>query len=118
MNEQADFLEEVGKLTAYAQQYVKDQVEYGKLELSERSSKAISWLILLTIVGTFAFIILLLLSIALGLYIGQRMDSYITGFLIVAGLYFLLGVLLFLLRKPLFVAPITIQLVKKIYERD
>lgn len=118
MNEQADFLEEVGKLTAYAQQYVKDQVEYGKLELADRSSKAIAWVVLLAIVGTFSFIILLLLSLALGLYIGQRMDSYISGFLIVAGIYFLLGVLLFLLRKPLFVRPITLQLVKKIYEHD
>ena len=118
MKDEADFMEEVGKLTAYAQQYVKDQVAYGKLEIAERSSLAISWIVILAIVGTFAFIISLLLSLALGLYIGQCMDSYVTGFLVVAGIYFIFGLLLFLLRKPLFVAPITIQLIKKIYERD
>ena len=46
MKDEADFMEEVGKLTAYAQQYVKDQVAYGKLEIAERSSLAISWIVL------------------------------------------------------------------------
>lgn len=118
MKEQTDFLEEVGRMSAYTEQYVKDQLAYRKLELTERSSKVIALGVLLTIVGTFAFIIMLLLSVALGLYIGEQIDSYVQGFLIVAGGYFLLGLLLFLLRKPLFIAPITIQMLKKIYEQE
>ncbi|MEM9990946.1 MAG: phage holin family protein [Bacteroidota bacterium] len=116
MNEQTDFLEEVGKITGYTQQYIKDQVAYQKLDMVEKSSNAISWGIVLTIVGTFAFLILLLLSIALGLYIGEQVASYPLGFLIVTGGYLLLSLLLLLLRKPLFTNPIAAKLLKKIYE--
>ena len=118
MNEQTDFLEEVGKLTAYTEQYVKDQIAYQKLEVAERSSKVIALGIVFSIIGVFAFIILILLSIVLGLYIGERMNSYVDGFLIVVIIYVMFCSLLFLLRKPLFIAPITLKIVKKVYEQE
>ena len=46
------------------------------------------------------------MSVAAALAIGQVMDSYIMGFLIVAGVYFVLALLLFLIKDKIVEGPI------------
>jgi hypothetical protein len=114
MEEKTDFLEEVGKVAGYAQEYVDAQIELLKLEFVERLSKSIALIFVSFLLGSIAIITFTLLTVALGLYLGQLLDNYIQAFLIIAGCYFLLGVLLFILRKLLFIKPIMLSFFKQL----
>ncbi len=86
-----------------------------KLEATERSASIASVLIgsiLIGIVGTF---FILFISIGIGLYLSVQLGSTYSGFAIVAGFYFLLGLILFLGRNGIILKPIRNKLTKKIF---
>ena len=62
------------------------------------------------------FFIVLFGSIALALWIGQRLESYPTGYLIIAGFYLLLLAVLIVLRKRIVFPFIRNLIIRKIYE--
>ncbi len=113
MEDKTDFLEEVGKLNIYAQQYVKDRIELVKIEAAEQSAKAISLIATMLMLGGLITVVLLLLTVAIGLYLGDYLNDYPQAFLIISGIYFLIGLIFFLLRKRILTNPITIAIVKQ-----
>ena len=54
------------------------------------------------VILTFLMVALFVFAIALTILIGQAVDSYIYGAFITGGVYLLIAVILFLLRKKLF----------------
>lgn len=117
MEEKTDFLEEVGKLNVYAQQYIKDQLELYKIEAAERSAKTIAQIITILVLVSIASIIFLLLTVVVGLYLGDYLDSYPQAFLMISGGYFLIGLLFYLLRKPILTNPLMLMLVKQVLSK-
>ncbi len=106
MDNNRPLLEKAGETFGYLQHFVEKRIDLFRLEMSERVIRILSVLItgflLLSIVGMFT----LFASIAISFYIGNSLGSTGSGFLIVAGAYGLLALLLYLFRRPLIVQPV------------
>lgn len=96
------------------QKYVEANVSYYSLTAFEKVAKVLthiysSWIIIAVL--TVAFI---LLSLAGGIYLGRALGSIELGILIIGGAFFLIGIILFLLRRNIF-SPLVIRTLLKIF---
>ena len=81
--------------------YVDVRIQLAKLTVIERTSNVLSYLIFVFICLFLAVTILIFLGISLGELFTTMTDSRALGYLLTTGVYILLVVLLFLLRKPI-----------------
>lgn len=82
-------------------QYAAKRADLLKMEATEKTSVSLgtaTFILLAIFVATF-FIILL--NIGLGLWIGYLLGNYAYGVLIMAGVYLLIFIILFMLRKSI-----------------
>ncbi len=82
-------------------QYAAKRADLLKMEATEKTSVSLgtaTFILLAVFVATF-FIILL--NIGLGLWIGYLLGNYAYGVLIMAGVYLLIFIILFMLRKSI-----------------
>lgn len=86
--------------------YVSKRIELLKLELVEGLSRFTSSLILKLGILYFMLLFLMFLSLAAGFCFGEVLDSYALGFLIVAGFYLVLAILLYFFRAHLIERPV------------
>ena len=68
-------MESTGEAYGYAKAYFEQQIEYTKLDIAERLSTSISSAITAIVVVQLIFFFLGFLSLALGIYLGQRLDN-------------------------------------------
>lgn len=108
--------ETAGEAYGYAKAYIEQQLEYTKLDIAERLSIAISSAITAIVVVQLAFFVAGFLSIALGIYLGQRMGSYAQSFLIVGGIYAAITFIIVLFRRPLVTNPVVSRIIKIFFE--
>lgn len=108
--------ETAGEAYGYAKAYIEQQLEYTKLDIAERLSIAISSAITAIVVVQLAFFVAGFLSIALGIYLGQRMGSYAQSFLIVGGIYAVITFVIVLFRRPLVTNPVVSRIIKIFFE--
>ena len=116
VNQSEELLESIGETTEYIKQYTQDQIRYIKLEVAERTAKVISELatsIALVFVG---MVVILLLSLTLGLWLGNLFQSYVVGFGIVSSLYLVIGVLIMLFKRKMITNPIIALVVQKMLD--
>ena len=87
--------------------YFRLQVDYLKLSLGERFIWFFSSLITRVIfIWTFIFV-LTFSTLAFVIWFGNKTGNLPLGFLIAAGFYLVIGLLVFLLRRPLIIDPLT-----------
>lgn len=79
--------------------YLKIKVQQIKLDLIAHVSKLLSHVIALLLLSLFGFFLLFFLSFTLGVFLNEVLCSPYYGFLIVAGIYFILFFILALLAK-------------------
>ncbi|MCO6476633.1 MAG: phage holin family protein [Phaeodactylibacter sp.] len=109
-------MESTGEAYGYAKAYVEQQIEYAKLDIAERLSISISSAITAIVVIQLIFFVLGFLSFALGVYLSQRLGSYVQGFLIVGGIYLAITITIILLRRPLITNPVVSRIIKIFFE--
>lgn len=80
--------------------YIQDQVALVKLEGIEAVGRVASKLIFILLIGIFVMFFIMLASFAGAFYLGEFVGREF-GFLIVAGVYLLLILLLIILKKPI-----------------
>lgn len=78
--------------------YIDSKIELVKVEIREEAAGLISRVIVGFLLFFLAWFFVMFLSIAGGFYFGTLLNDTYLGFLVVAGIYFLLFLLLFLLR--------------------
>lgn len=81
------------------EEYVDDRILLFKLQATEKAAKASSNAFLLIAAGSLCFILLMIVSFIAGYYLSQKTGSFIIGFGILAGIYFLLIILLIFVHK-------------------
>lgn len=86
----------VGNLTGY----VETRIELMKLEIKEEIAKSLAKVSVLVIVIASLSLFVLFFSVSIALLIGEHL-GFFEGFLIVSGFYFLIAVLVLLMRKSL-----------------
>ncbi len=89
----------LGELIDKLQQYVEVRLEQIKLAIITRSSKAIAGLITLTMILFFGLFVLFFLSLALAAYLNEVLDSKFLGYLLTAGCYLLVIIVMLLLSN-------------------
>jgi len=85
--------------------YLVQQITYNKLVLSKKMTESSSQLILSILLLFIGGFVLLFLSFAFAEWFATKYEDAFVGYLILSGFYLLSGIVLYLLRKPLFVQP-------------
>jgi len=108
--------EQFSSLSDSAKEYISLQIQYFKLSVAEKLSQLMSNLMITLIIFILVMLILFFLSFAFILWWGDYIGPSYVGALIVAGFYTLVGILVYLLRYPLFINPLVSTMSNTILE--
>lgn len=89
----------VNKILDRISDYFRLKLEKVKLELIAQVSRLLAHFIAFLFIGLIAFFFFTFLSLALGAFLNQLLQSPYLGYLIVAGIYLLVLILVFYLLK-------------------
>lgn len=98
--------EEFKDLKESTKEYIDSNIRYYQLWGLKISAKAVSYIFLRFIVGIFAMISILFLSLAAAFAIGNSLERISLGFLIIGLFYLLIIGLVLLFRQRLIVKPV------------
>ncbi len=104
----ADFIDHVEDI---AETYYKLTI----VNVTQKATSLASSVVLMLIFSALVMFVLAFLAIALGLWLGELLNSPSGGFLLSAGIFLLLLIIVFLIRKPI-INWLRNIIVKKIYE--
>ncbi len=100
------------------QSYVSHQIELAKLKVAEKVAFKLADLMTGTILIYAGMLFLLFVSIASGFFLGDLVNNYGLGFLIVAGIYLVLFIILFAIKNTSLKKGLTNYSIKKMFEND
>lgn len=107
----------IEELTKSLKVYFQTNLELLKLEATERTSVFSSSLISLLIVGFSLFLLVLFFSISAGFFLARYFHNNFIGFLLVTGFYFLLTMVLLLIRRNFIEKPIRDKIIRRILKK-
>lgn len=110
--------EKIEELTQHLTKCVNTNYELIKLQATERTSVYGSGFLSGVIIGLIGLFFILFLSLLAGFYLSTKIGNSYSGFGIVAGFYFLIGVVLFLGRKKLMQKPLRDKIIRTIYSKN
>jgi Putative Actinobacterial Holin-X, holin superfamily III len=105
--------ESIRSLIDKSKDYLETQLELTKLKTIDKSSDVLSTAIVFVFMAFLGVLVLMFVSIAVALLIGESMGSYHSGFFIVGGFYALLLLIIFLQRDKWIKNPIANSLIGK-----
>ena len=101
-----DLKDNVEDIQENAKAYIESNIAYYKLWGFKVAMKSTTLILKFFLIAICMMIVLLFMSVAAALAIGNLMESYVLGFLIVAGVYFILALLLFMIKDKIVEGPI------------
>jgi Zn-dependent protease with chaperone function len=108
--------DQLGDLVNKARSIAETKVEIFKLKAAHKVSLTISSIITILAIAFIAIMILLILSIGVAIFIGNRVGDVSFGFFIVGGFYLLVGLILFIFRKNLLSTPLSNLIIDKMIQ--
>lgn len=90
----------IEKLFERIEQYSKTSFELYKYSAIYETAALFSSLAVKLVMTMIVFIVVLLLTVALSLWIGDMLGNIACGFLIMGMFYILVGIIIFIFRKP------------------
>jgi len=93
-------------LAERAETYARTNIDLAKLKATDKASDVVSTIVLKIVYVFLALLIILMLNFGLALYIGDRMGESYAGFFIVALFYLVVGILVYVFRKPWVTDPV------------
>ena len=108
----------IENLFADSKEYLETRIELAKLQAVEKSSEIASSAVVGLMLLLFFTLVFLFGSVALAFYLSEKSGQYSTGFLIVASIYLLIGVLLYLVRDRWIMKPISNAIIQKMLKED
>lgn len=105
-------------LTDHVKEYINTRVELTKLQIAEKTSLIISQVIAVTIVALFFLFVLVFGSIAGAWALSDWIGKPYAGFLIVAGIYLVLGIIVWIARGRLLRYPIMNAIIGQLQKKD
>lgn len=107
-------LEHIAGLRDNVRKYLETKISYYGILAFEKAVKLLSLLIANGVMIMLGFLVLVFISGAAALWIGELLDSAVYGLLIVGGFYFLLLLIFSIWRKSIF-GSIAIKILQKIF---
>jgi hypothetical protein len=99
-------------LKEYAETYYKLTI----LKVTDKATNVVSGILAGVSVLFFGVFVLLFLALALATWLGQLVNSEAAGYLIVAGIFLLIIVILVMMRKRIVFPMIRNKIIRKLYE--
>lgn len=87
------------KATDLGEKYLKTSYEYYKLKIFQQLTITISMVFKAILIGSFLAIGLFFMAMALALFIGEALDNYTQGFIIVGLIFIFLSFIALLFKK-------------------
>ena len=106
------------ELTDSVKEYVNTRVESVKLSVAEKSSALVANLVAGMLVAAVFLFFLIFAGIALALVLGEWTGKMWTGFLIVAGIYLLFGIIVWIAREKIIRLPVMNAMIKQLFSND
>ncbi len=82
--------------------YVEDRIELMKIEIREDVAKAMARTLLIVVLFLLGFLFLVFLSVGLAHFLNSFFDASYAGYWLVAGIYGLIFLILFIARKAIY----------------
>lgn len=107
------------QLTAdHVKDYLKTSAQIVKLQLIEKSAIGISHAVSGVIMAVVFFFVIVFASIGAAMWLSNELQSNWAGFLIVAGFYLLLGIIVSVAKYSIIVNPFSGMLIKQMLKED
>jgi uncharacterized membrane protein YdbT with pleckstrin-like domain len=113
-----DAFERIEGLSQHVREYVQTRIEQTKLDIAEKTSLVIGNLIAVAVVMTLAVFVLIFGSIAGAWALGEWLNSTAAGFLIVAGIYLLIAIILWFARGPIIRFPVMNAIIRQLHKKE
>jgi|LauGreDrversion4_2_1035121.scaffolds.fasta_scaffold2162900_1 uncharacterized membrane protein YcjF (UPF0283 family) len=108
---------QIDELTKNIKEYLHTQVEVIKLQAAERGSDVIANILAGMVVMLIFFLCIVFTGIGISLYINQWMHSSWIGFLIIASVYLLIALIVWLARTKLLRLPIMNSIIQHLLKK-
>lgn len=109
-----DEIDENDRLVDTIGQYINTRIDILKLRGVKTSSEVVSSLITYAVLLVFGLVLFLILNIAFGFFLGEKLGSNWLGFLAVSGIYLVLIIILIVMKNKIFKRPIANALINKL----
>ncbi len=108
----------IEELISHVKEYADNRIKGVKLSFAEKSSKVISSLLAFFIVLFVLFFFVIFVGIAIALLLSAWIGKMYAGFLIVAGFYLLLGIIIWSAREKIIRLPIMNAMIKRMFDSE
>lgn len=103
----------IESLFGQSKEYIDNRLELLKLKVVDKASEVTSSLIFGAVLFVISFIFFIVLNIGIALLIGDLIGKSYIGFLILAGFYAIVGLVLYLNKNKFFKTPVTKMIIGK-----
>ena len=108
----------VEELASHIKEYINIRISAIKLSAAEKSSKMLANLIAVAVVLMVFFSFVLFASVALAFVFSKLTGEYYRGFLIVAGIYLLIGLIVWTMKEKLLRLPIMNAMLRQLFKEE
>jgi hypothetical protein len=105
-------------LPGQVKEYLNTRLAQLKLSFAEKTSKMAALMIAVVVTALVFFLVLVLISVAGAIAIGQWLENYWLGFLVIAAVILLAGFILWISKDRLLRIPIMNALIKIMFDKD
>lgn len=106
------------ELATDVKEYVNNRIAYAKLGVAEKSSKLLSQLITVAVLAIVLLFILIFGSASAAYALSAWIGQPYSGFLIVAGFYLLIGIIIWIARDRMLRIPIMNSLIRILFTEE
>ncbi len=97
------------------EEYINARIDMVKLHTAEGVSKFISTILVRMVVLYVMFFVLLFASVAVSFWLGEIFDSKAIGFIIIAGFYLFVGLIVIALRRFIIERPVITSIIHLLF---
>lgn len=98
--------------------YVSLRLQITQLKYSSKTSLVTSSVLTYMLISMVVFFFVLVLTIGIALWIGNLLGEWYLGFLIMAGIYLMLSLVIFTFRNRWIRIPLNNLIIKEIFDED
>lgn len=106
----------IQQIFRHVENYISTSVELYKLKAYQKVAQITTTVLTSVLIGLFCMLFLIFVSIGLALYLGEVMGRMHYGFMIVAGIYLVLSIIVYALSKKVLKDKINTMIVRKIFK--
>lgn len=99
-------------------EYINTRLAQLKLTFAEKTSKLMAVMIAVVMSALVFFLFLVLICIAGAIAIGQWLESFWLGFIVVGGIVLIIGIILWISKDWLIRKPIMNAMIKAMFDKD